>query len=327
MTPIDCGSGDDIDTEFITSSIFDVRCNVGDFLWRQTLTPANFYRDQFKTDLTDAKLGQSNKFHKFVTSNVEPGKSPVAMFESVGYPPIEIMDRRTAVSAGTAFPEQPKVTQVIANERRGIRVQMRHQHPAQFLFVDLMPTFNLDNDIGGSDMKVTWRGLTFKADRPDFFTCLGAPDGNTFIDDGLVQRGIHCLAEWYKFTDTKLAQQPCAGMIDDRTQDSGSRHQLPYRILAQFAHKIARIWMDSHNSLEVARCENRREVSKPRWLFIDDEACWNLRQLFDVSCPCSREPCSVHGQISSIHELLRQITDTVVSNIHQRYVEFDGCPG
>ena len=136
-------------------------------------------------------------------------------------------------------------------------------HPPHFLSVDFIRAFDFYDHVAGGDMVVAGRGLTFKTDRPDFFARVGRANGNALVRDRPVQTGFHRLPERNKLTHPKVAQQPGARMTDDCSRHSGVGHKLPDRVLAQFAHQIAQIWIEVVNFFQLARLESRTDLSEP----------------------------------------------------------------
>src|SRR6202044_3414787 len=96
--------------------------------------------------------------------------SSIGMPQEVLSPPVDVRNRWTVVPARTFVVQLAKISDVIANERRRIGMQMRDQQSADHFSVKcgrkLLIAF--DNDIAVSHMIIAFMLRALERDRPGF---------------------------------------------------------------------------------------------------------------------------------------------------------------
>jgi len=101
FAPVDLGPRDNFHLEIFAGSGFQKLDDVLDFFRRQFLAATEFDDERIKIDLPDPKLAELHNLQKVRPAYVEGMQCPVATFESICRPAVQLMECRTAMAAGT----------------------------------------------------------------------------------------------------------------------------------------------------------------------------------------------------------------------------------
>jgi hypothetical protein len=179
--PIDTFTGGNFDVEVVIRMHAEQPGKRVDLLWRERRFGGKFDGEPSKTTLPDAIFGAVNNCGDFVVANVERRDTAVLMLqETLGFP-IDMGKDRPVMAAIAFVLVAGKIAEVVAQDGRGVRMEMADQNAAQQMLSTAygIAVVHFDDHITGGDVIGSGNLLALGGDHPDFFGRVSRPDWNS----------------------------------------------------------------------------------------------------------------------------------------------------
>ena len=134
------------------------------------LPPSDLNRDGIDGFLPKPAFLEVDGFTKQPGGKIKRNKSSIRVPQKVLSPSIDVRNRWTVMSARASVMQLAEISDVVANERRCIRVQVRDQKPADHLSVKFgcQRAIAFDDDVGMGHVVVAFVRPAFERNRPGF---------------------------------------------------------------------------------------------------------------------------------------------------------------